>query len=165
MKKVPVLYLSIFLIGLVVDQVVKAWARGRFAIGESLALPWPGVFELTLTYNKGIAFGMFQGAGVLFVPVALGMAGDATWMCWRSPQQTGLAIWGLGMLAGGAIGNLIDRVWLGKVTDMFWLRAINFPVFNIADALITVGAILIGVHMVFEAKPEATPQEKPITNT
>lgn len=51
----------------------------------------------------------------------------------------------LGMLAAGAIGNLIDRLWMGKVTDMFWFRLINFPVFNVADACITVSAILLAI--------------------
>jgi signal peptidase II len=60
-------------------------------------------------------------------------------------------------LAAGAIGNLIDRLWMQKVTDMFWFRPINFPVFNIADSCITVAAIILVVKGMTE------PQEKPQT--
>lgn len=149
-----------FLALLVIDQVVKAWARDTFAVHESPGYPFPGFFELTLTYNQGIAFGLLQGLGVLFAPVALVIAGFAGWYCHRHPNEPRITHFALALLAAGAVGNLIDRVFLGKVTDMFWVRFIQFPVFNVADICITVGAILLGIRFVFEHKlaPAATPQ-------
>lgn len=123
---------------LVLDQAVKAWARG--AEGQFGGRPWPGVFELTLTYNEGIAFGKLQGYGEFLTPVALIIAGFAVRYSWKHPHD---GLWNhltAALLASGAIGNMIDRLWLGKVTDMFWIRAINFPVFNIADVCISIAA-------------------------
>ncbi|HRF59053.1 MAG TPA: signal peptidase II [Fimbriimonadaceae bacterium] len=158
----PGFYIVVAVLLLALDQIVKAWARGALVPGEKIAVPWPGVFEITLTYNHGIAFGLFQGAGILFAPIALGITVGTTWYVFRHPHEARLTHFAMGMLASGAIGNLIDRVWLGKVTDMFWLRIIDFPVFNIADACITVSAVLLGIRWIFEHKPHgrrATPPE------
>jgi len=64
----------------------------------------------------------------------------------------------LALVASGAVGNLIDRVWKQKVTDMFWFRAIDFPVFNIADACISVGVVLLFIAGFL---PGALPAETP----
>lgn len=153
--------------GVVVDQLVKAWVRTSIAEGQSMNGPWPGVFEIKLTYNHGIAFGLFQGAGHVFTPVALAIAIGTGWYCWKHPKE---GYWGhatMGMLAAGAVGNLIDRVWMGKVTDMFWFRPINFPVFNIADALITVSAAVLLIRSSFEPSSRvdpALPGEPPLAS-
>jgi signal peptidase II len=163
-RRIGLPFFVFWFIGLLaLDQAVKAWARNAFEVGQSPGFPFPGFFELTLTYNKGIAFGMFEGGGRFFAPVAIVISLMALHFCWKNPNEPRMSHFALAMLASGAIGNMIDRVWLGKVTDMFWLRAINFPVFNIADACITVGAVLLGIRFLFERKPEATPVEKPIT--
>ena len=128
-----------FAIGLIVDQISKAWVRENFSVGEAWGYPWPGVFELTLSYNHGVAFGLFQGFGNLFVPLALFVA---IWLLIHSYKHPELKLdmkVASGIVAAGAVGNMIDRVWLGKVTDMLWFRLINYPVFNIADSLICVG--------------------------
>lgn len=141
------LFAGIFGVFVALDQGVKAWSRTRAdgVEGYVFGVPWPGVFELKLAFNHGIAFGMFQGGGQFFAPVAIIIAGVAGWHAWRTPFAYKLMIVTLGMLAAGAIGNLIDRLWMGKVTDMFWFRLINFPVFNVADACITVSAILLAI--------------------
>lgn len=148
----PGFFVAVAVTLLVLDQVVKAWARGAMVPGEKIAIPWPGVFEITLTYNHGIAFGLFQGAGMLFAPIALAITAGAAWYVVRHPQEARITHFAMGMLAAGAIGNLVDRLWLGKVTDMFWFRLIDFPVFNVADACITVSAVLLGVRWVFDHK-------------
>ncbi|HUG09506.1 MAG TPA: signal peptidase II, partial [Opitutaceae bacterium] len=56
----------------------------------------------------------------------------------------------MALLCAGALGNLIDRIALGKVTDMFWFRAIDFPVFNVADVCITVAGVMLGVSVLME---------------
>ncbi len=115
---------------------------------------WPGVFEFKLAYNYGIAFGLFEGGGVFFAPVATIIAGGAYWYAREHYAHDRFSQVVLGVLAAGAVGNLIDRVSAGKVTDMFWVRAINFPVFNVADACITVSAILLAlVTLKTEPKP------------
>jgi signal peptidase II len=154
------LYVAIFVLMLAIDQATKAWARAEFRPSERLAL-WPNVFELTLTYNEGIAFGLFKGAGVLFAPIALLIAVGSGWYSWRHPKEGRLVHFSLAMLAAGAIGNLVDRIWLGRVTDMFYIAAIEFPVFNWADTCITVAAVLLGLHWVARSREEgkqATPK-------
>jgi signal peptidase II len=86
---------------------------------------------------------MFQGAGVFMSPIAIVIAILAGVHSIRHAEDPLLTHWTMGMFAAGAIGNLIDRVAFGKVTDMFWFRAINFPVFNVADALISVATALL----------------------
>ena len=137
--------MGVTIVLLIFDQIVKAWARHVFAdnLAAFHSLPWPGVFEFTLTYNKGIAFGFLQGHGALLAPIAIVMAGGATYYSLRHPEESRLNHVAMALLTAGALGNLIDRLVFGQVTDMFFARFINFPVFNVADACITVSAALL----------------------
>ncbi len=135
-------YLLALLI-VIVDQAVKAWVRNSLAVGETIAL-WPGVFHLTYTQNRGMAFSLLEGATPLLATAALVVSGVIIGVQRRAgnrmPLVYGLA---LSLPLGGAIGNLIDRVWLRYVTDLFDFRLINFPVFNVADSAITIGIALL----------------------
>ena len=135
-----------------IDQLVKWLIRVNFKPGESPGFPWPGVFEITLSYNQGIAWGMFQGSGVIFVPVALGITFYSIYYLFKNPQKSAYFHITLGLLSAGAIGNMIDRLFMGKVTDMFWFRLISFPVFNIADACITVAGFMLVIYTIFLEK-------------
>lgn len=154
---------------LILDQLVKWWARSaaQGVEGRSIWAMWPGVFELKLVYNQGIAFGLFQGAGPFMAPVAIAMAVGAGWYSWKHRDEPAITHVTTGLLAAGAIGNLIDRLWMGKVTDMFWIRLINFPVFNIADICITFCAALLIVNSLRDLapkkKPAAAPEPEPST--
>lgn len=129
------------------DQLVKWWSRvaADGTEGRTFLPLWPGVFELKLVYNKGIAFGMLQGMGVLLAPIALAIAVAATWYVLAHPRESKATAVCMSLLAAGALGNLIDRLVLGKVTDMFWIRAIDFPVFNVADMCITFAGVMLVV--------------------
>jgi signal peptidase II len=135
----------LFVLMLIADQVVKHWARtaAEGYEGRTFWPVWPGVFEFTLTYNQGVAFGMFQGYGHLLAPIAIVIAGGAAYYSWKHTHEPMAVHIGLALVATGAIGNLIDRLWMQKVTDMLHVTAINFPVFNVADVCITVGAGLL----------------------
>lgn len=121
------------------DQGVKSWVRNALLVGETRPL-LPGVFHLTHTQNRGMAFSLLEGATPLLVSAALLVvvvivvaqrrAGT------RLPILLGLS---LALPLGGAVGNLIDRITQHYVTDLFDFRLINFPVFNVADAAITLG--------------------------
>lgn len=162
------LFLAIFGFTLILDQLVKGWARAALNNGDFFAntevignlspLPWPGVFELKLIYNRGVAFGLLDGKGYLMAPVGILIAGFCLWYSGKMPARPRLPHVALALVASGAVGNLIDRVWKQKVTDMFWFRAIDFPVFNIADACISVGVVLLFIAGFL---PGALPAETP----
>lgn len=139
------LFWVLFIGLLVVDQLVKAWARGAVDGREmaSISSLWPNVFELTLVYNRGIAFGQLQGYGVLLAPIALAIAAGAIWYSHKHSDAPKINHVIAALFASGALGNLYDRIVHGKVTDMFDFRLIHFPVFNVADACITISGILM----------------------
>jgi signal peptidase II len=139
------LFLILFVVLVAIDQMVKHWSVAQAqGVEGNVFLPLiPGIFEFKLAYNHGIGFGMFQGAGAFFAPVAILIAGFAAVWSFRNASASKLNHVTYSILAAGAIGNCIDRVVQQKVTDMFWIRAINFPVFNIADVCITIAAILM----------------------
>jgi signal peptidase II len=158
---------------LVLDQVVKQWVRSTLSVGEFWkGGPWHGVFEFTLTYNKGIAFGMFQGSQYFMAPVAILIAGIATYNVYRQPRtSTRWMVVALALLASGSIGNLVDRVTSDKgVTDMFLLRLSNitnqklgdFWVFNIADVCISIAMIMLAITWL--RPEESTPTTSEGTN-
>ena len=151
----------LLLIGLVVlDQAVKSWSRHAADdyASRTFATLWPGVFELKLTFNEGIAFGWLQGGGIFLAPVAVAIAVGAIWYNLSHPYESRWAHASAALLASGALGNLYDRVFLHRVTDMFYFRLIDFPVFNVADACITVAACMLIISWIREAM---TPREVP----
>lgn len=129
----------------VVDQLTKVWVASSFLTHESVAVI-PGLFNLTFITNTGAAFGILAGAQsmgrlLFFAGVAL-VALVVLAMAYREYRDKGaIYLAAIGLVAGGAIGNLIDRLRLGHVIDFldFYLRQYHWPAFNIADSAITVG--------------------------
>ena len=159
--KRPWIFFLVLITTLLLDQFVKAWVRGSLAEGASLpGMPWPNVFDIKLTYNEGVAFGFLQGQGKFLAPVAVAIAIGAGWYSLKHPKEGLMSHLAMGLLASGALGNLYDRVVYGRVTDMFYVRLIDFPVFNVADSCITVATVLLVIIWWREAmKPKqlATP--------
>lgn len=145
------LWLSALVIGL--DQVTKYLATHSLDYGMPVALL--PVFDLTLLHNTGAAFSFLASAGGwqrwFFALVAAGVSIYLVhWLRKTSPGQRWQAI-ALALILGGAIGNLIDRMLLGYVVDFISLhwRDYYYPAFNIADAAITVGAVMLLWEMLF----------------
>ncbi|MES1227313.1 MAG: signal peptidase II [Armatimonadota bacterium] len=142
-----------------IDQAVKAFARtaGENMGGRIIANVIPNVFELKLVFNKGIAFGMAQGGGVWLTPIAILVCLVALFMTLTRPKESRLQHVTMVALAAGSLGNLIDRLRFQQVTDMFSIRLIDFPVFNVADVSITVAGVLLvysGIMEVFAARKD-----------
>jgi len=124
----------------VIDQITKYlfWSNGRnYEIVE-------GFFNITLVKNAGAAFGVFQGGRVFFVAASVVAAVLITYLGVKLPREDrARRIW-LGLILGGAIGNLIDRIRFGEVVDFIQIgfRGHYWPVFNVADIGVTVGATM-----------------------
>lgn len=162
-KKVDRRWVFFFLVVLmlVIDQGIKLWTRTSLAVHQAPGFPWPGVFELTYSRNEGIAFGLMQGYAWAFTPIAIAIALGAGFYSWMHPRETGWVHVAMGLLASGALGNLYDRLRFGFVTDMFWFRTINFPVFNWADSCITVATIMLIIVWTIDAMPHRAPKGAP----
>ena len=137
-------------IGLVVaalDQVVKFVVLSRFQDGEQVVVI-PGLFNLTLWYNTGAAFSFLAHHDGwqrwFFIAIAVFATIFICWLLRRYWQHTLFAA-GLALVLGGALGNLIDRIRLGKVVDylLFYQGSWVFPAFNLADSALTLGAALL----------------------
>lgn len=130
-----------------IDQLTKALVEQTFRFGERHTVI-PGWFDLTLVYNKGAAFSFLSNADGwqrwFFIVLGTVAAVVIVWMLVRHGSQR-LFGFGLAMILGGAVGNVIDRVWRGQVVDFLLFHHGNwyFPAFNAADSAITLGAALL----------------------
>ncbi len=137
------------LIVIVLDQVTKSLVRDSLDLWESITVI-PGFLNLTRVHNTGAAFGMLNTLDVPFKAVALTAVAmlaliGVAWYAMSLPRTDVLARVGIAGIAGGAIGNLIDRATTGYVLDFvdaYW-RGWHFWAFNVADAAITVGVCLM----------------------
>lgn len=126
-----------------VDQLTKWWALTRLASGPIHLI---GTLDLALSRNTGASFSLFQGKAFLLVPVAVVLVAVLGVMVWRAPTTGRAAI--LGLIIGGALGNLCDRLFRsdhGAVVDFIALHF--WPTFNVADACIVVGCLLLLVSL------------------
>ena len=131
------------------DQLSKLWIRSNLAIGESLFEV--GFFRLTYVRNTGAAFGLFQGQSLPLTIVALvGVAALLLYVFFFYRKlpflDNRLGKLALGLVLGGTVGNLIDRVRFGYVTD--FIAVSIWPAFNIADSAIVVGIIILAYSLI-----------------
>jgi signal peptidase II len=134
---------------LVADQVAKAAVESNLVPGEYVEVLGP--LELTLAHNRGVAFGLAGGAGIALVAVTLAALGLIVYLFARDPGRPGMWI-ASGLIAGGALGNLVDRILAGEVTD--YIAVGSWPPFNLADIAITCGVALLALLLVREAESE-----------
>jgi signal peptidase II len=130
--------LAVCIAVIAVDQVSKAVVRSSLATGHHTG-SFLG-FRIAHAKNTGVAFGFLGGGGALVIAVTVLALGLVLVWFWRSPHSPGLWL-AAGLIAGGALGNLIDRIRLGSVTD--FIDAPLWPTFNVADMAITIGAVII----------------------
>lgn len=154
--KLPVL-LTLFAAAIVaLDQWTKWLTVRHVALGEDSA-EILGIIRITHTQNTGGAWGMLAGQMWLFVLVMVVFFSVFGFMVYKKWLNKTPELVCLTAIAGGGIGNMIDRLTNGYVTDMIEFAFFDFPVFNVADCFITVGAIALAVYVVFfdrEKKPE-----------
>ena len=134
----------VVILAIALDQWIKYMVETGLAMHEAVnVLPFLALYR---THNTGIAFSLLSDFGsVGLVAITLGVVAFVTWIAARTDPTQRLARLGFALIVGGALGNLIDRVWHGYVVDyvLFHLPGWSFAVFNLADAFITVGAALV----------------------
>ncbi len=141
MDRIPYLFLTFALI--LLDRWAKWWAASTLYVGQPEPLIGQSI-RLTRVHNVGGAFGIFPGSGELFLAVSATVSLVLLALLLLGRVRGILARVGMAVVLAGAVGNLIDRFLYGYVLDFFEIR--GFPVFNLADACITVGAGLIILH-------------------
>lgn len=135
------------------DQLSKFYIQTHMVPGMSIPVV-KDVFHITYVLNPGAAFGLFEHQTLFFLIVAVGLVAGAIYFYPRIPQQYQLLRFGIGLMVGGAIGNVIDRIKTGYVVDFFDFRI--WPVFNIADAAIVCGVGCIVFTMIYLHKEDET---------
>jgi signal peptidase II len=151
--------LIIAAISAVLDQASKWWLMSVLekAGGPIELLP---VFNLVMVWNPGVSFGMFQSGSVWapWILSALALVIVVVLVNWLRKAETRFIAAGLGLVIGGAIGNVIDRMVWGKVADFFdvHIDAWHWPAFNIADAVIVVGAAILVLDGLFASRGRDT---------
>ena len=149
----------------VADQLTKTWALRRLDMSHPVVVI-PDFFHLVLVMNPGVAFGIFAGIPpewrwivTLFSLTALALLGSLAFRI--LPRGSLLARLAIGLVFGGAAGNLLDRWRHGAVVDfidVFW-RTYHWPAFNVADSAITVGVCLLAAELAFGR--DGVPQQNP----
>lgn len=131
-----------------IDQVVKALVRANIPLGGSVPF-LPHVMDLTYYQNTGAAFSLFEDMTWLLTIISLLVAAAIAVAIMKKMFHTPLGLLALSVVLAGAVGNLIDRLFFGFVTDMFMTTFVNFAVFNVADICVVLGGIATVVYVLF----------------
>lgn len=157
-RRSRVFWLLMVIAVVAIDQITKYFADSMLGYAQPhTVLP---VLDITLHYNRGAAFSFLSDAGGwqrwFFTVIALGVSIYIGIWLQRLKREQWLLSFALALVLGGALGNLWDRVWLGHVIDFISVHWDHhyFPTFNIADAAISVGAVLLLLDMFLNPEPE-----------
>lgn len=139
------------------DLVAKVLLEGRLSAGRSIDL---GILEFRLAFNSGAAFNLGASLPASAVVASTGLVTLGLLIfTWRAASTAaGILLTGLTMISAGALGNLVDRIWDGRVTD--YLHTQWWPTFNMADVFITVGAITVGLSYLRQDRKQSTGPNK-----
>ena len=151
-----IIYIVAAFLIIALDQISKFLTPYYFDLGEVKNII-PNILSFTYIQNEGAAFGILQGARVFFIIITIVVFLCAIYYIVKMHPQSLLEKWALCFISGGAIGNFIDRAAFGYVRDFILLDFIDFPVFNIADCFVCIGAglyILYAFSDIFTKKEE-----------
>lgn len=151
----------IYLIGLVVtffllDRLAKDMVQHKLMVSESIPV-LPDVFHITYVHNPGAAFSLFhQYPSALLILTSILFLAFLLYSLLKKSLSL-QEVFALGLILGGALGNIADRLMLGQVIDYLDFRIIDYPIFNLADAFIFCGICLLSVYYVFQSKRNDIP--------
>lgn len=139
---------SVACVWLIIDQLVKLIVRSKVSLLEEISVI-PGFFSIFYIENKGAAFSFFSGATIVLIVLSILVLAFLHYYVLTEEKMTKWRVFGLGIVIGGVVGNLIDRIMYGAVIDYlsFDIFGYEFPVFNIADIGITVGFVILAINI------------------
>lgn len=138
---------------IVLDQITKHFAVVYLKDQTPVTLV-DGVFELNYLENRGAAFGVLQNQKFFFIFIAVIILAVIVYVLFKTPNQRQYVKLHIALvfIAGGAIGNMIDRIKLDYVVDFLYFSLINFPIFNVADIYVTLAAVYLVILLLFVYK-------------
>ena len=142
------MYYLIVVFLVVIDQLVKWWVRASIPLGQSIPFI-PYLMDLAYVQNTGAAFSVFSRHTWLLTLISLAGSVLLAILLWKKYFPGWVGKLSLSLVLAGAVGNLIDRAFLGYVTDMFQTTFIHFAVFNVADLCVVVGGFLLVFYVLF----------------
>ena len=152
-----------------IADVISKWVILDHVMQPPRTIEVTGFFNLVMVWNPGVSFGLFGGSGEVgrWVLSVLALAISAFLLNWLRQLDRRLPALAIGMVIGGAIGNVIDRVRFGAVADFLDFHALGYhwPAFNIADSAITVGVALLVIDQLFGRQSAADGDDKDRTAT
>ena len=146
------IFIILFTIPFLLDLLTKGWIRNSLDIGQEIPiLPF---FSLVHIQNTGVAFGMLQGRNTILMIFAGAAIIFILFYGYKNLKQDKYLAWIMALVAGGAAGNVLDRIRFGAVTDFmdFYAGSHHWPAFNVADSSVCVGAGLLILHSMKHAK-------------
>ena len=151
-------YIALGILVFLFDIMTKFAAEAHLKLVDTIPL-WNKVFHLTYVENRGIAFGLFSGERVTFIVVTVLVLAMLVILYVKTakPERTRFMNYAMAFICGGAAGNLLERLAKGYVVDFLDFRGIHFPVFNVADIAVCLGAVLLMIHFLLaDAKEESS---------
>ncbi len=151
---------AIIAVSIILDQITKHIALTDLKpIGSHPFIP--GLVEFNYTTNPGVAFGMLEGKRWIFIPISsIAIIAVVFILVYYRKKLSPLLSIALSMIAGGGVGNQIDRIVRGEVIDFLNFQFIDFPIFNVADCFVTVGCVLAGIAIIFFDKWVLSDEDK-----
>ena len=145
----------LFVVLVFLDQITKYLAITHLKDGTDVVLI-DKVFRLHYLENRGAAFGMLQNQKIFFIFIAIVILAAICYVIFRMPNKKKYTAFHilLGIIAAGAVGNMIDRFVLGYVVDFFSFVLINYPIFNVADIYVVCATIALFIMFLFVFKDE-----------
>lgn len=141
------------LLMVLIDQIIKKWTTSSLQLHES-RIGIDGLFDFYYIRNEGAGWGILQGRMWFFYVVTFVIIVYLIYLIYKHRQGSLFLKCTYGLLLGGAIGNLIDRIINGYVIDMFRLTFMNFPIFNVADMALSIGVVLLIIQVLMTEDTE-----------
>lgn len=142
------------------DQIVKYLVRANIPLGGNLPFI-PYLLDLTYVQNTGAAFSLLNSHTWLLTLISAVVVAAMCWLLVKGFFKNALGRWAAALVLAGGMGNLIDRVLLGYVTDMFQTVFMDFAVFNVADCCITIGVPLLFLYVWFYVGKDEKKEDGP----